>query len=136
MKSILLALLIIPVALLAQNIQENPSPQQFQMNVNVNGNVNPQQQTKNDFQINDDKNEQINIVQQDNNEPKGKTPCKDCDEIKDKKKEYYGGMPGTYSGGANKFKRRRAWKRFCYNIAGKPGHSRRSSPNFSVCFNW
>ncbi len=136
MKALILFLL--PLAAVCQeNVQQqNPPP-----------NVNPQQQIQ--ININDDEEQQQNVVNQkdwegndnrdDSNIGSGSNkekPCTDCDEIKKKKKENYGNnAAGNYSGGAEKFKRKKAWRKFCYNLTHRSG-KKRSKSNYSVCFNW
>ncbi|MCC7303644.1 MAG: hypothetical protein IT233_13470 [Bacteroidia bacterium] len=124
--------------LAAQNLNpqyQNPLPQQMQQQI-LNVNNNP---------VNNEDNNDRNVVnQQDwneeqpqvNKEEQQEKPCPDCDKIKKSKRENYGNnYAGNYNGGAKKFKRRKTWKRICYNLSHRTG-MKKSKSNYSVCFNW
>ena len=123
--------------------QNNPPPVQQVLNYNP---IHVENEINND---NVDRNIQLQ-VQQDNNkeeqqgnnfsnnvkQEKEKDPCPDCDKIKKAKRENYGNnYSGNYTGGANKFKRKKNWKRFCYNISHRTG-KKKIKTNYSMCFNW
>lgn len=123
-----------------QQINQNPPPQVQQQYLNVQPNINP---ANNDWEVEENNQQNINKndwdnenVQEQQNAPEQKEPCPDCDKIKKAKRENYGNnYAGNYSGGAQKFKRKKNWKRFCYNISHHSGH-RKTKSNYSLCFNW
>ncbi len=153
----IIAVTFTTAAITAQNI--NPQQQQPLPQVNVyQNNPPPVQQVLNFNPLNNENNndnvdrninvqvQQVNKVDDDNEQQgnnfnnvkqeKEKEPCPDCDKIKKAKRENYGNnVAGNYNGGAQKFKRRKNWKRFCYNISHRTGNKKGKS-NYSMCFNW
>lgn len=123
--------------------QQNPPPQQVQQQQYQNPEVNLDNNPVNDKNVERNVNFQTNVENQvdwdggnKNDSKQENDPCPDCDKIKKAKKENYGNnYAGNYNGGAKKFKRKKNWKRFCYNISHRTG-KKKAKTNYSLCFNW